>query len=100
MYRTKHGGFRKARSEGILRVREDERTFAPVRLDGNAHKIVLLYDYEELLERGAPSADVRDGADTHTHAVDREPSKTTAVCGDDSVAELVAEAMPDMSADS
>lgn len=66
----------------------------------NAYEIVLLYDDEELLEHSAPSADVCDGADTHTHAVDRKAGKTVAVCADDSAAELVAETMPDVPTDS
>ena len=100
MHRTKHWSLRKARSERILYVQKDECTFGYVSLDEDAHKIVLLYDHEELLERGAPSTDVGNGADVHTHAVDREPGETTTVCGDDSVAKIVAETVPNVSAHS
>ena len=100
MHRTKHWSLRKARSEGILYVQKDECTFGYVSLNEVAYKIVLLYDHEELLEHGASSANVGNGADTHTHAVDGEPGKATTMCGDDSVAEIVAETMPNVSAHS
>ena len=77
-----------------------KNTFRRVGQDGETYEIALLNDDEELFERGAPSADVRDRTDTHTHAMDRKAGKAAAVRRDDSAAELIAEAVPDVSADS